>query len=235
MINDNPEALFKNSILSAISADSLERLRPLMESVDLPLGKVVHHADEQIKHVYFPRNAMVSVVARTEDGQAAEVAVIGGEGAVGLAVLLGAGSTPYETLVQLADGGWRIRTSDIREEFDRQGSLNRVILDFTQKYIVQISQTALCNRLHLVEQRLSRWLLMCHDRYGTNMLPLTQEFLSIMLGANRTTVTMTAIELQRRGLISYSRGKIRVTDREGLEEFTCSCYDIIKKAYQGGS
>ena len=231
-MNDNSHFQVKNKLLNAISAGALERLRPLLERVDLPLGTVICGADEPITHVYFPEDAMASVVATTVDGQGAEVAVIGSEGAVGLAVILGAETTPYETLIQLNGSGYRLKTADIRTEFERQGTLHGELLAFTQQFIVQISQTALCNRLHSIEQRLSRWLLMCRDRSVNDMMPLTQEFLSIMLGSNRTTVTLTAIELQKLGLIRYSRGKMVITDRKGLEGFTCSCYDVIRKAYE---
>lgn len=231
-MNDISEPVRANTILNSISSDALERMRPAMEQVDLPIGMVICGSDEPISWVYFPQDAMISVVAHTDAGHSAEVAVIGPEGAAGLAVVLGASSTPYESMVQMDGTGWRVPAKAVQAEFERQGSLNRALLDFTQKYIVQISQIVLCNRLHSVGQRLSRWLLMCRDRSASEKMPLTQEFLSIMLGANRTTVTMTAIQLQNQGLISYSRGKVFITDRKGLEDFTCSCYDIIKKAYQ---
>lgn len=231
-MNDISHSQTTNKILSAVSAEALDRLSPMLEPVELKLGELLFRPDEHIEYVYFPIDSMISVVANTVEGQSAEVAVVGCEGALGLAVILGAKSMPYASMVQREGRGLRIPAKSLLTEFERQSSLHRALLDFVQKYIVQISQTALCNRLHSIEQRLARWLLMCHDRAMSDKLSLTQEFLSIMLGANRTTVTMTAIELQKQGLISYTRGKILVTDRARLEQFTCSCYAVIKKAYE---
>lgn len=230
-MEENSRLLTRNQILNVISDKALERLGPSLEKVDLPLGKVLYAPDEPIRYVYFPEEAMVSVVAYTEEGRAAEVAVIGGEGATGLAVVLGVDSTPYENIIQLPNGGLRIKTERIQEEFDRKGSLHDALLRFTQSMIVQISQTALCNRLHSVEQRMSRWLLMCRDRAASDSLGITQEFLAVMLGSNRTSVTITAIEIQKRGMISYRRGRIQILDRAALEKFTCSCYQTILSAY----
>jgi len=230
-MKDNTRLTPKNDILNALPADDLARLTPLLEHVDLPHGKVLYQPDVPIKHVYFPEHAMISVVAYTDDGQATEVAVIGGEGATGVSVVMGSNSTHYENIVQLPNGGWRIKTKDVREEFARNGALHDLLLRFTNKLLVQVSQTALCNRVHTVEKRLSKWLLMSSDRTESNEMHLTQELLAMMLGANRTTVTRTAIVLQDAGFISYKRGKIVILDRPGLEDYTCECYEVIKAAY----
>jgi CRP-like cAMP-binding protein len=222
----------KNQILSALPADAFERLRPHLEHVDLPLSKVLYGVEEKIKHIYFPEAAMVSVVAYTSDGQGSEVAVIGNEGVTGVSALFGDGVSQFENFTQLAGGAHRIELKLIKEEFSRGGALHDNLLRFTGKMLVQTSQIALCNRLHTTDKRLSRWLLMCHDRAGSDVLRLTQEFLSIMLGANRTTVTMTAIALQDSGFISYTRGKITILDRPGMEAFTCDCYHVVKTAYE---
>ncbi len=230
-MNDNSQTATHNQILNALSAETLDRIRPMLEHIQLGQGKVLYAADETISHVYFPERSMISVVAYTEAGQGAEVSVIGSEGATGLDVILGSDRSTNEHITQMANSAWRIKTEDLQAEFSRSGDLHDLLLKFVRKLIVQISQTALCNRLHTTELRLSRWLLMCHDRSQSNVMNLTQEFIAVMLGANRSTVTMTAIELQNAGLISYSRGIITMIDRPGLEAFTCPCYATIAAAY----
>jgi CRP-like cAMP-binding protein len=221
-----------NQILGALPADVLERLRPNLEYVELPLGKVLYGVEENIQHIYFPERAMISVVGWTIDGRGSEVAVIGREGATGVSALLGSGESYFEYFTQIADGATRIALGPAMEEFARCGPLHDALLRFTSKMVIQISQVALCNRLHTTDMRLSRWLLMCHDRAGKDTLHVTQEFLSIMLGANRTTVTMTAIALQESGFISYKRGKITILDRPAMEAFACDCYRVISTAYE---
>jgi len=220
-----------NKILSALPGEEFARLAPHLEKVELSLGQVLYRPEEPITHVYFPEHAMGSLISTTSEGQCVEAGVIGWEGLIGINVLLGVDSTASECIVQLADSAHRIKTGVIKEEFKRGGVLQDKILLFTNALMTQISQTALCNRLHLVEERLARWLLMCHDRSTDKKLSLTQEFLSIMLGVNRPTVTVAAILLQSAGFIKYSRGKIIVIDREGLEHFTCDCYKTAKTAY----
>ena len=230
-MHDHQGLSTKNKILKALSQEDLARIAPKLEAVDLPHAFVLYKPEEIIEHVYFPINAMISVVTYNEDGQGTETAVIGNEGAAGLDVILGADTAANEFITQLPNGGVRMKTADVREEFGRAGAFQGLLLQFTRRLIVQISQTALCNRIHTTEKRLARWLLMCHDRSPSDTLKLTQEFMSVMLGANRTTVTLTAIELQNAGFISYSRGSLKVLDRPGLEAFTCSCYETIRKAY----
>jgi CRP-like cAMP-binding protein len=221
----------ENHILNSLPDEDFQRLSLHLEPVKLPLGEVLYHADQPIKHVYFPDNAMISVIATTPDGQSAEVGVIGREGIVGVDVLMGVDSTSNVSMVQLADGSLRISTQAIREEFGKGGVFHKLALRYMHALLMQISQTALCNRLHSVEQRLARWLLMCHDRSATDELTLTQEFLSLMLGVNRPTITNSAILLQGGGFIKYSRGKITVIDREGLEDFACDCYEVVRPEY----
>jgi len=220
-----------NRILDALPDEDYFRLEPLLENIKLPLSQVLYKSDEIIKYVYFPINAMASVVAMTFDGECAEVGVIGREGMVGIDVLLGVDSSTKEVLIQLSDGAFRIKTEEIRKEFKKAGALHDLTLRFVHCFIEQISQTALCNRLHSLEERLARWLLMCHDRAENDDLSLTQEFLSIMLGTNRPSVTIAAINLQSAGFIKYSRGKIAVIDREGLEDFSCACYRTVQEVY----
>jgi CRP-like cAMP-binding protein len=220
-----------NLLLNALSEEDHARLTPMLEHVELPNGMIVAHPDETIAHVYFPETAMLSIVAYTDTGQAAEVAVIGSEGATGLAVVMGADATPYENMVQVPGTALRMKTEDVRREFDESKPFRDILLRFSHKWIVQASQTALCNRIHSVEQRLAKWLLTCHDRVAGDTLPLTQEFLAIMLGSSRTSVTLTAIELQKHGFISYERGLIQIRDREGLENVTCACYHVVSEVY----
>ncbi len=222
----------RNSILNNLPEEDYQRLLPDLEVVDLPHGHFIYRPDEPIKQVYFPNNSMVSLIATTPEGQSAEVGVIGYEGIVGIDVMMGVNSTSNESIVQLADGALRIKTDVLKKEFDKGVAFHDLSLRFIHNLMMQISQTALCNRLHTVEERLSRWLLMCRDRSQGDMLHLTQEFLAIMLGTQRATVTVAAINLQSANLIKYSRGNIVITDREGLEEFTCECYQVVKKAYE---
>ena len=227
----NPQLSVKNTILNALPQADFERLLPELEKVDLQLGQVIYRPEETIEYVYFPNSAIVSVIATTISGQSAETGVIGSEGMTGIDVLLGSDSTLLENIVQLSNSALRMKTAAIRREFKRGEALQNSLLRFIRLLLLQISQTALCNRLHMVEERLARWLLLCRDRSVTDELKLTQEFLSIMLGTNRATVTMAAIELQNIGYIKYSRGLITILDRYGLEDFCCDCYQTVKKEY----
>ena len=222
----------ENKILNSLTKADIERIRPKLEVVELVRNQVIYAAGDKIRFVYFPERSMISIIASTESGQTAEVAVIGSEGATGVDVIMGTDIAVNEHMAQIDDRALRIKTSDLREECNDCGDLQAALLQFMRRLMAQISQTALCNRLHNVDKRLSRWLLMCHDRSGPDPMNLTQEFISLMLGANRTTVTMTAIKLQNLGLISYSRGNLQIVDRPGLEAFTCSCYEIIREAYE---
>lgn len=220
-----------NYILNALPDEDFERLLPDLEPIELKLGQVLYRPEEPIEYVYFPNNTMISVIAMTTKGQSAEIGIIGREGMCGMDVLMGSDSTLNEHIVQHPNGALRINTNAVRREFKRVGALHDLLLRFTRLMMIQIGQTALCNRLHTVDERLARWLLLCRDRSGTDELQLTQEFLSIMLGTNRATVTMSAIALQSAGFIKYARGHIVIKDREGLEDFTCECYQIVKKEY----
>lgn len=217
----------KNHILNALPDEDYQRLLPDLEYVELPYGRFVYHAEEKIKHVYFPDDSVVSVVANTPQGQSVEVGVIGRDGATGLSVLLGVDTSFNDAIVQLPDGALRISTEALLKEFMRAGALHSLLLRSLHSYIAQISQIALCNRLHSIEERLARWLLMCRDRSKGDHLKLTQEFLALMLGAQRASVTIAAITIQAAGYIKYSRGNIKIIDREGLENFACDCYQIV--------
>lgn len=221
----------KNRILNALPAEDFERLRSDLEAVDMPHGKILYRPDEAIDYLYFPDTAMISIVTMTARGQCVEAGVIGWEGVTGINVLMGADSMPNENIVQLSGSGWRMTTAAAKREFKRGGALQYLTLSFINLLVIQIGQTSLCNRLHSNEERLSRWLLMCRDRSETDEIKITQEFLGIMLGANRATVTLSAIALQSAGYIKYARGQIIITDRAGLEDFTCDCYAAVKREY----
>ncbi len=221
----------KNLILKSLPKEDFQRLLPDLEPVKLALGQIIYRAEDPIKYFYFPDDSMISVIVNTMQGQCAEVGVIGREGMTGIEALMGASYTLNENLVQHPDGALRINIEAVKREFGRGGALHDALLNFTRLLMTQISQTALCNRLHSIEERLSRWLLMCQDCANTDKLQLTQEFLAIMLGTNRATVTISAITLQSAGYIKYSRGKITITNRKGLERFSCQCYQTVKTEY----
>jgi len=221
----------KNNILNSLPDEDFKRLQPELQKIDLPLGAYLFRADEPIEYLFFPNEAMASIVATTSEGHSVEVGVVGFEGMTGVDVLLGVKSSSNECMIQIANSGWRLSVGAGLEEFKRSGAFQAVTLRYIHSFMTQISQTAFCNRLHSTEQRLSRWLLMCRDRTKGDKLHLTQEFISIMLGAHRPSVTTSALMLQSSGFIKYRRGEITILDREGLEDFTCDCYQIVKQSY----
>jgi len=218
----------ENHLLLALPIVDRDRLSPTLQSVTLSLGQVVYEYSERLEYIYFPTSAVVSLLYTTQDGSTAEMGLVGNDGAVGVALFLGGETTPNRAVVQIGGAALRMPASVLRQEFARGGPLQRVLLRYTQALITQISQTAICNRLHSVEQRLSRWLLLSHDRVQSAELLMTQEFISNMLGGRRESVTVAAGSLQNAGLIQYSRGRIVILDRKGLEGATCECYRIVK-------
>jgi CRP-like cAMP-binding protein len=221
----------RNIILGSLSGEALTRLLPHIEHVELEHGHILYDIDDEIQHNYFPNVGMISVVNVEGDGSQIEVGVIGREGFSGIEGLLDGPGAINRQMVQLPGDGYRLPTNLLRQELYREGPFQRVALKLTRALLAQISQTALCNRLHKAEQRLAKWLLMCHDRNGSDTMRITQEFAAIMLGANRTSVTIAAGHLQVMGFIRYTRGKISMTDRTGLEEFACECYGKITAEY----
>jgi CRP-like cAMP-binding protein len=218
----------RNRILSRLPPDAQERLLAVLQPVTWALGDVVYGSGEQLAHIYFPTSSVVSLLYTMEDGSTAEMGLAGNDGVVGVALFLGGGTTPNRAVVQVAGQAFKMSAKVLREEFGRGGSLQHVLLRYTQSLITQISQTAVCNRLHSVEKRLCRWLLLCQDRVHSDELPMTQEFISNMLGGRRESVTVAAGRLQDTGLIHYSRGHITILDRPGLEAAVCECYQIVK-------
>jgi CRP-like cAMP-binding protein len=220
---------FENRLLAALPADEYRRLLPHLEPVRLPQGKILYHAGDAIRHAYFLRGGMASLLSVTGDGRIVEVGMIGNEGLVGMPVVLRTNTSPYQSAVQLPANAMRIGGDALRAEFDRGGRLHDLLLRYLHTLLYQISQSATCNRFHTMEERLCRWLLVCRDRTQTDALRLTQEFLSQMIGAPRTRVTTVAVRLQEAGLISYSRGQIVIRDRRRLEALSCECYRIVRE------
>lgn len=220
-----------NKILAALSDEDFERLRPKLREVTFPIGKVLYRPEQQIEHVYFINSGIVSLLASLEDGATVEAGVIGPEGLAGVSVILGANSTPNLALVQSDMKGARISARDLVTEFHNDGKLGDLLLRFVHTMFTQVTQTAACNRLHTLDQRLARWLLMTHDRVKKDEFSLTQEFLSRMLGVRRAGVSVAANNLRQTGLIDYRRGNVVVVDREGLERVACECYQIVKQEY----
>jgi len=221
----------QNHLLAALPAADWRRWLPLLEAVEMPLGQVLYEAGNTLSHVYFPTNAIVSLLYVMENGASAEIAVVGNEGIVGISLFMGGESTPSRAVVQSAGQGYRLQAQAIKDEFSRSGAVMHLLLRYTQALITQMAQTAVCNRHHSLDQQLCRWLLLSLDRLQGSELVMTQELIANMLGVRREGVTEGALKLQQAGLIRYSRGRISVLDRAGLESRTCECYAVVKKEY----
>ena len=218
-----------NHLLAALPADVQARLFPHMEFVPLPLGKVLYESGDALRHVYFPTDAIVSLLYVMENGASAEISVVGNEGLIGVALFMGGESTPSRAIVQSAGSAYRMLGQRLKDEFNRHGELLLLMLRYTQSLITQMAQTAVCNRHHSIDQQLCRWLLLSLDRLSSNHLVMTQELIANMLGVRREGVTDAAGKLQRLGVIEYSRGQITVLDRRKLEALSCECYAVVKK------
>jgi len=221
----------QNHLLAALPAEIYERITPHLELVQMPLGQALCESGGQMQYVYFPTTAIVSLHYVMEDGASAEIAGVGNEGVLGISLFMGGSTTPSLATVQTAGCGYRLKESWMMEEFNRAGPMMHLMLRYTQALITQMSQTAVCNRHHSVEQQLCRWLLLTLDRLHSNELTITQESIAHMLGVRREGINETARNLQRAGLISYRRGHITVLDRAGLESHTCECYNVVKKEF----
>lgn len=217
----------KNRILAALPADELERILPALELIEMPLRKVVIDPNHPIEHVYFMEEGIISMLGVMEDGTAVETATIGSEGMVGLPVFLGTDRTAAQAFTQVSGYAYRMRVDAFREALAHGGALPRLLGLYTQAVVTLISQNSACNRVHTAEQRCARWLLLTADRAGRDTVDLTHLFLSQMLGVRRATVTEIAGALQDRGLIDYTRGRIAIVDRPGLEAASCECYRVI--------
>jgi CRP-like cAMP-binding protein len=218
-----------NQILAALPAAERERLFTHLERIQMPLGSVLYESGDTLRHIYFPTDCIVSLLYVLENGASAEIAVVGNEGAIGVALFMGGETTPSRAIVQSAGVAFRLTGKLIKDEFHRHGQTMYLLLKYTQSLITQMAQTAVCNRHHSVNQQLCRWLLMSLDRLPSNTLTMTQELIANMLGVRREGVTEAAHRLQKLGVIRYSRGRITVLDRPKLEQLCCECYAVVKK------
>lgn len=223
--------LRRNGLLAALPAGEFERLTPLLQVIDVPLRHQVYRPREPITDVYFPLSAVFSMVALSGDRVVVEVGTIGFEGMVGLPLFLGAGASPNAAFCQIAGEAARMSSADLADFLAVDGALHRLLHRYTQSIMIQLAQNVVCNTLHPVEQRMSRWLLMSADRVRAGTFHLTQEFLAQMLGVRRATVSETAGKLQADGLIRYSRGVLTITDRQRLEEAACECYGVLRREF----
>lgn len=219
---------FQNHLLSALPEEAQDRLFPYLEAVPLPLGKVLYEAGERLLHVYFPTDAIVSLLYVMEDGASAEISVVGNDGVVGVAWFMGGESTSNRAVVQSAGYAYRLKAARVLDEFNRHGAVLQLMLRYTQSLMTQMAQTAVCNRHHNIDQQLCRWLLLSLDRLPGNQLCMTQELIANMLGVRREGVTEAAGKLQKLGVIDYHRGHITILDRARLEELSCECYTVVK-------
>lgn len=229
---DLSQSLIQNRLLAALPAAEYERIAPDLELIELPLGEVLREAGGTQHYVYFPATAIVSLFYVLEDGASTEIAAIGNIGIVGLWMFLGGETTPSRAVVRAAGYGYRMKANLLKDEFSRGGAVLQLLLRFAQALLTQTSQIAVCNRYHSVEQQLCRWLLLSLDRLPSDDLAITHELIANMLGVRREGVTEAAGNLQRAGLISYSRGHIQVLDRAGLEKTVCECYGVVKSEYE---
>jgi len=219
----------RNDLLALLPDATRERFLPHLREVELPLGKEVYAANQDVKFVFFPVDCIISLLYVMLDGHSAEISVVGCEGVVGIAVFMGGESTPSRAVIQSAGTAYRLPASELKREFNRDGAFRALMLRYTQALITQMAQTAVCNRHHSIDQQLARWLLLSLDRLPSNQLTMTQELIANMLGVRREGVTEAAGKLQKLGVINYQRGRITVLDRPKLEELSCECYAVVKE------
>jgi CRP-like cAMP-binding protein len=219
----------QNHLLGALREQEWERLKPNVKPVYLTLGEVVYEPGARLEHVYFPTTSIVSLLYVMADGASAEIALVGNDGVVGVALFMGGESTPSRAVVQSEGWAYCLRSQILKDEFTRGGDMQHLLLRYTQALITQMAQTAVCNRHHSIDQQLCRWLLLSLDRLGSQELTMTQELIANMLGVRREGVTEAAGKLQDAGLIHYRRGRITVTDRPGLESRCCECYGVVRR------
>ena len=214
----------RNRLLAGLPAEEMKRLRAHLEFVHTPLRTVLYEAEQQADYAYFPDDAVISLLAVLESGKTVEVTLIGNEGVLGIHAALGGTMAVHAAVAQVPGSCWKIKADVLRTEFQRGGVLHERLLDYTLSLLAQLSRTAACNRVHLLEQRMARWLLMAYDRTQRQEFPMTHEFLSHMLGSPRSEITLAAGSLRKAGLIHYSRGKIKILDPQGLQSRACECY-----------
>jgi CRP-like cAMP-binding protein len=218
----------QNQLLASLPTAEFERLAPHLELVTMRLGDALYEPGGQLQHVYFPTTSIVSLLYGLESGASAEIAAVGNEGILGIALFMGGDTTPSSGVVQTAGHGYRLQGRLLKEEFNRAGLMQRLLLRYTQALVTQMFQTAACNRHHSIEQQLCRWLLLTLDRLPSSELVMTQELVASILGVRREGITEAAGRLQRAGIIRYRRGHIAVLERAGLESRACECYAVVK-------
>ena len=221
----------ENELLAALPKEEYERLQPHLEHLSITLGEVIYESGGVIDYVYLPTDSIISLLYEMENGSTAEIGVVGREGVVGIALFMGGETTPNRAVVQSAGNAFKVKANVLQAEFAKGDVFQHRLLRYTQALITQISQTAVCNRLHSVDQQLCRWLLLCRDRVESDTLVMTHDLIANMLGVRREGITMAARRLQDRGLISYVRGVITILDRPGLEKAVCECYQVVKTEY----
>ncbi len=219
----------QNHLLAALPPAIQQRLFPMLELFPLPLGKVLYESGDTMRYVYFPTDAIVSLLYVMESGASAEISVVGKDGIVGVSLFMGGESTSSRAVVQSAGSAYRLAGQKLKDEFNRHSELMQLLLRYTQSLITQMAQTAVCNRHHSIDQQLCRWLLLSLDRLPDNKLTMTQELIANMLGVRREGVTEAAGKLQKLGVIDYCRGHITVLDRSKLEALSCECYAVVKR------
>ena len=227
----DPHSPNQNHLVAALPTAEFERLAPHLELVAMPLGEALYESGGQLQHAYFPTTSIVSLHYVMENGASSEIAGVGNEGVLGISLFMGGNTTLSRAIVQTAGHGYQLKARLLMEEFNRGGVMQHLLLRYTQALITQISQTAVCNRHHSVEQQLCRWLLLTLDRLPSNELTMTQELIAGMLGVRREGITEAAGHLQQAGFIRYRRGHITVLDRSGLESRVCECYAVVKNEF----
>lgn len=220
-----------NSILDKVSVEECQLVFSHLEQVELRSGEILSQPEESIKYVYFPQRGTISIVVLMQNGAQAEIGVIGNEGIHGLPVVLGTDSAPFQAMVQIPGQALRLKARALKEELKDCGDFQKLLLRYAQSFFIQTAVTAACNRLHHLDGRLARWLLMTHDRAKVDDLQLTHEFIASMLGVRRAGVTVAANKLQTEGLITYHRGHIHILDRQRLEAYSCECYEVVRKEF----
>ncbi|HTG94579.1 MAG TPA: Crp/Fnr family transcriptional regulator [Pyrinomonadaceae bacterium] len=230
-VSVKPTIPSENRLLAALPFEEYERLLPSLQQVSFSLGEVVYEFGGHLDYVYFPTTSIVSLLYTMANGSSAEMGLTGNDGVVGIALFMGGGTMPNRAVVQSAGAAIRMKAKVLQDEFALGGKFQYLLLRYTQALITQISQTAVCNRLHSVEQQLCRWLLLSHDRVKTDELIMTQELIADMLGVRREGVTVAAGRLQDEGAISYVRGHIKILNRQRLEETVCECYRVVKDEF----
>ena len=220
-----------NHLLGALPRKDYQKLLPFLEPVKLAFGEILYESHAQIRHVYFPLDCFVSMLTTVDAGRAAEVGLIGSEGMIGIPMALGVAVSPFRAVVQGGGTAMRLKTVDFRRNFSDRAALKKEVFLFTHLLMIQVAQTAACNRFHVVTQRMARWMLMTRDRVNSNEFRITQEFLALMLGVRRVGVSAAMCRLRERKLIVYRRGTIIILDDEGLEAVACGCYKTVKDIY----